>query len=149
MALLCPWGRSTPDLSQKVITLDQKQWFIQEIVSKKTTSKMLANKFNLNENRIKGWVRKVKKGVNLSESVGRPLAVNACCTLALESFAMDRRNYSSVDFKPNLICEVEHQFALSNKRRIGDSSEFLAAKVPSNATKRRYIKHLLHLHEKL
>ena len=72
MAGPCPFGKGNQDLSQRILTTEEKLWLGKSINLKLRTSITLAQKYNLKEERIREWARRISKGLTPNSKGGRP-----------------------------------------------------------------------------
>jgi hypothetical protein len=101
----CPFGLGKVNLKGRDLTVDEKYWLVNRVLSKKASVALLVKKYNLNKNTLKGWVTKVNNGEELRATSGRPVAVDASIKLSvLDTIKCDPYSTAQSEFK-----EVVHK----------------------------------------
>jgi hypothetical protein len=67
-----PFGRGKKDLSESQLTLDEKSWLGESINNGSRTALSLSKQFNLKIDTLQSYARKLRNGLTLHESGGRP-----------------------------------------------------------------------------
>ena len=70
-----PWGLRSPNLSEAVLTIDQKTWIANEVISGSKTVAQLEKKYQLSANGIRRWIRHIRNGDALQNG-GRPASIS-------------------------------------------------------------------------
>lgn len=89
----CPFGSEEIPLDPKVLTVDEKMWFVESIQAKRLSYDQIEKTYGLRHNTVNQWVLKVNRGRPLHSRGGRPRCVDeteesrlaaALCTINAE-----------------------------------------------------------------
>ena len=70
--VLNPFGRNKRKLDVKLLNLEEKQWFVDEVIYHEVSYKLLTDRYGLGDSYLKGLVFKYRKNKIVHCSVGRP-----------------------------------------------------------------------------
>ena len=72
MALISPWGRTTPKLAGKTLSLDEKTYIAYEVNKLGRTPVVLNRKYGISRKIISSYAKRVLEGVTLYDTGGAP-----------------------------------------------------------------------------
>lgn len=131
--LVNPFGRGSPDLSKKRLSISEKTWLIHEIKYHEKTASDLGLNYHLNRKSISQWLSTYSKNGFLQESRGRPCAfLSADLDYIKKSVSAKVYNTKTADFRHEMQSEYEKKVvSLSGIAKC-------SVKVLSDRTSKRY-----------
>ena len=101
--LVNPFGRGSPDLSKKRVTILETTWLCHEVKFHGKTASELGAKYSLNRKMITQWVSDYTKNGNLQQSRGRPSSfLSADLEYIKKSVSAKVYNTTAVDFRTQM-----------------------------------------------
>lgn len=127
----CPWGRRSLDLSKEVLSIEQKSWIANEVISGNQTTTDLNRKYNISPPNIRHWVRRIRNGEALL-SGGRPASISTSFFPDIKnSLSSGPFNVTADEFRSTV-----HRYAIEtiqSRKNIASAQ----VKLPSDRTIRR------------
>jgi transposase-like protein len=71
-----PWPELDLPLEPLALSIEQKTWFAQQVIEKKSTITLLAREFGLSIQTVSWWCHMVRKGKKMRGNVGRPRVID-------------------------------------------------------------------------
>ena len=101
--LVNPFGRGSPDLSKKRVTILETTWLCHEVKFHGKTASELGAKYSLNRKMITQWVSDYTKNGNLQQSRGRPSSfLSADLEYIKKSVSAKVYNTTAVNFRTQM-----------------------------------------------
>jgi hypothetical protein len=121
-----------------------KESLVESVIDGKSTSTELANQFNLKRKRINTWVYRVKKGLYLQDTVGRPRLIDEHGMRILRSYFA----YYNARPEEELKAKINEEYRNSYKRKMNlDATDNLpGVNVPQKIGYRTMRRYMIMLH---
>ena len=98
----CPWGSVLVDLSNYPVLISQKEWLARQINGRNQSASELSRKYSLPPFKLRRWARRLKEGLQLFKSPGRPRCLDQISISEATIFFADNPNTTYRQLKKNV-----------------------------------------------
>jgi hypothetical protein len=142
----CPFDENVENLDAKTLSVAEKTWIGEEIVSKRCTVETMMEKYKLDRCTMNKWARLIRKKIPINKKEGRPPSLDKTSVEYIQSVLENLEADEPALTRPNLKILIKNEHLETLGRRGVDMSAENNDYEMSDRTLKRYLDEFWQVH---